>query len=79
MLEHLSEKMTIQLLCRKFLVSPTFLKENFRRAYGGTDPYLADSAAHKTWAELLCTTQMTIREIAQAVGYESISQFHTGV
>lgn len=31
---HLSEKLTIDLLCKQFSVSPTFLKEGFRRAYG---------------------------------------------
>lgn len=77
MLEHLSEKMTIQLLCRKFLVSPTFLKENFRRAYGVPIHTWLIQQRIKRGRELLCTTQMTIREIAQAVGYESISQFHT--
>ena len=31
---HLSEKITIALLCKLFSISPTFLKEGFRRAYG---------------------------------------------
>ncbi len=30
---HLSEKITISILCKQFSVSPTFLKEGFRRTY----------------------------------------------
>ena len=77
MQEHLSEKITIQLLCRKFLVSSTFLKENFRRTYGMPVHTWLVQQRIKRAEELLCTTRMPIQEIAQAVGYESISQFHT--
>lgn len=77
MQEHLSEKITIQLLCRKFLVSSTYLKENFRRAYGmPIHTWLIRQRITRA-RELLSTTQMPIQEIAQAVGYESISQFNT--
>ena len=31
---HLSDKLTIAFLCKQFSLSPTFLKEGFRRAYG---------------------------------------------
>ena len=74
--EHLSEKITIQLLCRKFFVSPTFLKENFHRAYGMPVHTWLIRQRIKRAQELLCTTRMPIQEIARAVGYESISQFH---
>ena len=74
--EHLSEKITIQLLCRKFLVSPTFLKENFRRAYGmPVHTWLIQQRIQRA-RELIRTTQMPIQKIAQSVGYESISQFN---
>ena len=76
MQEHLAEKITIQLLCRKFLVSPTFLKENFRRAYGMPIHTWLIRQRIKHARELICTTEMSIQEIAQTVGYESISQFN---
>lgn len=76
MQDHLSEKITIQLLCRKFLVSPTFLKENFRRAYGmPVHTWLIRQRIQRA-RELIRTTRMPIQEIAQSVGYESISQFN---
>lgn len=74
--EHLSEKITIQLLSRKFFISPTFLKENFHRACGMPVHTWLIQQRIKRAQELLCTTQMPIQEIARAVGYESISQFH---
>ena len=76
MQEHLSKKITIQLLCREFLVSPTFLKENFRRAYGMPIHTWLIRQRIKRARELIGTTQMPIQEVAQAVGYESISQFN---
>ena len=77
MQEHLSDKLTIRFLCRKFLVSPTFLKENFRRAYGMPIHTWLIGARVKRARELICTSRIPIQEIAQAVGYESISQFNT--
>ena len=74
--EHLSEKITIQLLSRKFFVSPTFLKENFHRACGMPVHTWLIQQRIKRAQKLLCTTQMSIQEIARTVGYESISQFH---
>ena len=76
MQEHLSEKITIQLLCREFLVSPTFLKENFRRAYGiPVHTWLIRQRIRRA-RELIFTTQLPIQKIAQIVGYESISRFN---
>ena len=74
--EHLSEKITIQLLSRKFFISPTFLKENFHRACGMPVHTWLIQQRIKRAQKLLCTTQMSIQEIARTVGYESISQFH---
>ena len=77
MQEHLSEKITVQSLCNKFLVSPTYLKAAFRRAYGmPIHTWLIRQRITRA-RELICTTQMPVQEIAHAVGYESISQFNT--
>ena len=77
MQEHLSDKLTIRFLCRKFLVSPTFLKESFRRAYGMPIHTWLIRQRIKRARELICTTQMPVHDVAHAVGYESISQFNT--
>ena len=74
---HLSEKLTIDLLCKQFSVSPTFLKEGFRRAYGvPIHTYLIRQRLRRA-QELICTTRMPIQQIAQSVGYEGMSQFNT--
>ena len=73
---HLSDKLTIALLCKQFSVSPTFLKEGFRRAYGvPIHTYLIQQRLRRA-QELICTTRMSIQQIAQAVGYEGMSQFN---
>jgi len=73
---HLSEKLTIAFLCKQFSVSPTFLKEGFRRAYGvPIHSFLIQQRLRRT-QELICTTRMPIQQIAQAVGYEGMSQFN---
>ena len=73
---HLSDKLTIALLCKQFSVSPTFLKEGFRRAYGvPIHTYLIQQRLRRA-QELICTTRMPIQQIAQAVGYEGMSQFN---
>lgn len=73
---HLSEKLTIALLCKQFSVSPTFLKEGFRRAYGmPIHSFLVQQRLRRA-QELICTTRMPIQQTAQAVGYEGMSQFN---
>ena len=73
---HLSDKLTIALLCKQFSLSPTFLKEGFRRAYGvPIHTYLIQQRLRRA-QELICTTRMPIQQIAQAVGYEGMSQFN---
>lgn len=73
---HLSEKLTIERLCKRFSVSPTFLKEGFRRAYGMPVHSFLIQQRLKRARELVCTTRMPIQQIAQAVGYEGMSQFN---
>ena len=73
---HLSDKLTIALLCKQFSVSPTFLKEGFRRAYGmPIHSFLVQQRLRRA-QELICTTRMSIQQIAQSVGYEGMSQFN---
>lgn len=73
---HLSEKLTIGLLCKQFSLSPTSLKEGFRRAYGTPIHAFLIRQRLKRARELLCTTPMPVQQAALAVGYESMSQFN---
>lgn len=74
---HLSEKITIDLLCKRFLVSPTYLKENFRRTYGvPVHTFLVQQRIRRA-RELLCTTDRSVQHIARSVGYQGMSQFNT--
>ena len=73
---HLSEKLTIDLLCRQFSVSPTVLKAGFRRAYGTPIHAFLIQQRLQRARKLICTTRMPIQQVAQAVGYEGMSQFN---
>ena len=71
-----SDKLTIAFLCKQFSLSPTFLKEGFRRTYGmPIHSFLVQQRLRRA-QELICTTRMPIQQIAQAVGYEGMSQFN---
>lgn len=73
---HLDEKMTIDSLCRRFYLSPTTFKKWFRSVYDQpVHNWLLQKRMEKA-AELLCYSSMTVLEIAQAVGYSSLSQFN---
>ncbi len=74
---HLSEKLTIPELCHRFSVSPTSLKTGFRRIHGTTPHRWLTEQRMKQACRLLQTTHLTIQEISQSVGYDSISQFNS--
>lgn len=74
--EHLDEKLTISNLCKQFNLSPTTLKTKFREFYGlSIHKWILQQRTCRA-AELLKSTDMTILQIAQSVGYESVSQFN---
>ena len=75
--EHLSERITIEELSRKFLMNATTLKNVFKQVYGTT--IAAHMRMHRLeqGALLLQTTKDDIASIAQAVGYDSASRFTT--
>lgn len=74
---HLSEKLTISALSRKFSISPTSLKSGFRNMYGQPIHRWLMEQRMKRASELIRSTNMTIQQIAQAVGYDGVSQFNT--
>lgn len=77
LMEHLSERVTIDELSRKFLMNPTTLKREFKKVYGTT--IAAHMRRHRLEqaALLLQTSREEIAAIAQAVGYDSPSRFTT--
>lgn len=76
MLTHLSEKITIERLSRQFSISPTSLKEGFRLSFGlPVHRWLIEQRLSRA-RELLCTTRLSVWEVAQSVGYEGMSQFN---
>lgn len=75
MLSHLEKPMTIEWLARHFCLSPTQLKNDFRRVYGQPlHGYLQDNRMRRA-AELLLTTAWPVAQVAEQVGYRSASQF----
>ena len=73
---HLDDKLTIDELSHQFHISPTAFKCNFRRLYGQPVHRWLQSQRMRRASELLCTSPVTILQIAQAVGYEGVSQFN---
>ena len=75
MLEHLEEPLTIPQLAARFHLSGTMLKTCFRQIYGQPiHRYLLEQRMIKA-AKLLSETQMTVLQVAEAVGYDSYKNF----
>lgn len=78
MASHLDEKLTIYSLSQKFRISSTALKSGFRYLYGQPIHSWLQQQRMERAAELLHATPMTVLQVAQMVGYESVSQFQVG-
>lgn len=77
MIDHLSERVTIEELSRKYLTNPTTLKTVFKDKYGiSIAAYMKEKRMEEA-ARLLSETQKSIAEIAGMVGYDSQSRFTT--
>ena len=75
LVEHLSERITIEELSRRFLMNTTTLKQVFKKVYGTTIAAHVKQHRMEQAALLLLKTPQDIAAIAQAVGYESHSRF----
>ncbi len=74
--EHLDQKLTISSLSHQFHLSPTALKTRFREVYAQPiHSWLVNRRVQKA-AALLQLSDLTVLQIAQSVGYESVSQFN---
>lgn len=75
MVEHLSERITIEELSREFLLNTTTLKTVFKKVYGTSLAAHMKEHRMEQAAALLLQTQNDIGAVARAVGYESQSRF----
>ena len=73
---HIDEKLTIDTMSRMYNISPTAFKSCFRKLFGEPVHRWLLTQRMKRAAELLQTTPMSVLQIAQAVGYEGVSQFN---
>lgn len=75
LVEHLDSRITQAELAQRFHISLTSLKGAFKQVYGlPIDTYLRRCRVQQA-EQLLCTTDLSILEIAQRVGYDSPSRF----
>lgn len=77
LLEHLSERITIEELSRQFLMNPTTLKQTFKEIYGNSIAAHIKEHRMEKAAALLRDSSDSIARIASFVGYESQSRFTT--
>ena len=75
LLQQMEQRITIEELSKQYLINPTTLKNAFKSVYGTS--LAAHIKEHRMGqaAKMLKETDMTIAEIAQAVGYDSQSKF----
>ncbi len=77
LLEHMERRVTIETLSKQYLINPTTLKSAFKAVYGTSLAAHIKEHRMEQAAKLLRETDMSIAEIAQAVGYDSQSKFTT--
>ncbi len=75
LLQHLDQKITIEELSKKYLINPTTLKAAFKSVYGTSLAAHIREHRMEQAASLLRTSDLSVAEIAQAVGYDSPSKF----
>lgn len=75
LLLHMERRTTIEELARQHLINPTRLKADFKSVYGTSIAAHVKEHRMELAARLLKESDMSIAEIAQAVGYDSQSRF----
>ncbi len=75
LLRHMEQRVTIEALSKQYLINPTTLKGAFKSVYGTSIAAHIKEHRMEQAAKLLKETQLSIAEIAQAVGYDSQSKF----
>ncbi len=77
LLQHMEQRVTIEELSKQYLVNPTTLKSAFKAVYGTSLAAHIKKHRMEQAAKMLRETDLSIAEIAQAVGYVSQSKFTT--
>ena len=77
LLQHMEQRVTIEELSKQYLINPTTLKSAFKDVYGTSLAAHIKEHRMEQAAKMLRETDMSIAEIAQAVGYDSQSKFST--
>ena len=72
---HMEKRWTVEELARKFLMNPTTLKKLFRATYGNSIAAHIREHRMERAAQLLLSTDLSLGEIAEKVGYSSQSKF----
>lgn len=75
LIKEIGKRTTIEELSKQYLINPTTLKNEFKAVYGTSIAAHIKEHRMKTAAEMLRDSDMSIAEIAQAVGYDSQSKF----
>ena len=75
LLQHMDQRITIEELSKQYLINPTTLKSAFKAVYGTSLAAHIKKHRMEQAAKMLRETDMSIAEIAQAVGYDSQSKF----
>ncbi|MCD7754794.1 MAG: metalloregulator ArsR/SmtB family transcription factor [Firmicutes bacterium] len=75
LLTHMDERVTIEELSRQYHINPTTLKAAFKSVYGTSIAAHIKQHRMEQAAKLLCETDRSIAQIAQAVGYDTQSKF----
>lgn len=75
LIQRIDERITIEALSKEYLINPTTLKAAFKSVYGTSIAAHMKEHRMKKAAEMLRDSDMSIAEIAQAVGYDSQSKF----
>ena len=71
----LSKRYTIEQLSAEFCISQTALKNTFRDVYGVPVAAYIKAERMKSAADLLLSTDLSVQEISEKVGYENQSKF----
>ena len=77
LLDSLDKRITIEELSRQYLMNSTTMKTLFKSVYGASIAAHMKEHRMRKAADMLLQTEMSIGEIALAVGYDSQSKFST--
>ena len=77
LLQHMDQRITIEELSKQYLINPTTLKSAFKAVYGTSLAAHIKEHRMEQAAKMLRETDMSVAEVALAVGCDSQSKFST--